>query len=60
MSEKPSEQTTIQQGRLFAEANVRHKNTYSCVRQQQWKGRHHGGNKTEPGRKRQKRREWKE
>lgn len=31
------------------QANVTHKNTYSCIRQHQWKGRHHGGReKTEP------------
>lgn len=37
--------------------NVTHKNTYSCIRQHQWKGRHHGGReKTEP----EGEREWKE
>ena len=52
MSEKAPEQTTIQCEVLFPLANVRHKNTHSCVRQSQWKGRHHGGREnTEPERK---------
>lgn len=46
MSEKAPEQTTIQWEVLFPLANVRHKNTHSCTRQSQWKGRHHRGRET--------------